>query len=223
MKITILGSCRQDSLYDHYQVTNIKNNLTYPHYSKEVIQAIEFCKGISTIPYPLTQSLFRSGILNRGPISSLSFNQEYNETDLFVIEIASRISYMYKGHWAHHILSESQYGCQDIETIEIRDLTDEEIEADLLHIKKLIAPKPMIIIGHIYTRTTGKRYELVQLLKTLCDRHSIPFFDPVEHTKEYSPNELYQKNELLSHYTSNGYSIIGKKYIEFIHMHVPII
>jgi hypothetical protein len=123
---------------------------------------------------------------------------------------------MYNGHWAHHILAESQYGCQDIETIQIRDLTDEEIEIDLLRMKELVSPKPMMIIGHIYTRTTGKRYELVQLLKRLCVKHSIPFFDPVEYTREYSPEELYQKDELLSHYTQAGHTIIGRKYIEFI-------
>jgi len=47
MKLTILGSCRQDSLYSYFDVTNIKEKLTYPHYSKEIIQAIEFCKNIS--------------------------------------------------------------------------------------------------------------------------------------------------------------------------------
>lgn len=32
--ITILGSCRQDSLYKKYKITSIKNHLSYPHYSK---------------------------------------------------------------------------------------------------------------------------------------------------------------------------------------------
>jgi len=216
MKLTILGSCRQDSLYNHYQITNIKNNLTYPHYSKEVVQVIEFCKGISTIPHLLTQSLFRSGILNKTAFHHSTFQQEYNTTDLFIIEIASRISYQYKGHYAHHILTESKYGCQDIEAITIRDLTDEEIEADLIRMKELLTPKPFIIIGHIYTRCVGKRYELVQLLQRLCEKHKIPFFNPVLQTQEYSPDELYQKEDIVAHYTPFGHSIIGKKYIEFI-------
>jgi len=65
MRITILGSCRQDSLYNYYNITNIKNNLTYPHYSKEIVQAIEFCKGKSPISHALTRSIFRSGILSK--------------------------------------------------------------------------------------------------------------------------------------------------------------
>ena len=41
--ITILGSCRQDSLYKKYKITSIKNNLSYPHYTKEVLQVIKYC------------------------------------------------------------------------------------------------------------------------------------------------------------------------------------
>jgi hypothetical protein len=59
MKLTIFGSCRQESLYSNYSATNIRNNLTYPYYTKEIVQAIGFCKGI---PYNLTKSIFRSGI-----------------------------------------------------------------------------------------------------------------------------------------------------------------
>ena len=44
--ITILGSCRQESLYKNYNITSIQKNISYPHYTKEIIQAIEYCKGI---------------------------------------------------------------------------------------------------------------------------------------------------------------------------------
>lgn len=219
MRVTILGSCRQDSLYNYYNITNIKNNLTYPHYSKEIVQAIEFCKGISTIPHTLTSSIFRSGILGRSPIYASQFTDEFNTSDFFVIEIASRISYEYKGFYAHHILTESQYGCHDRSTILIRDLTDEEIEADLLRMKELLSPKPFIIVTHICTRPSGKRYELVQLLRRLCTKHNIPLFDPCEETKEYPPDILYMKEDTLAHYTQEGHTIIGKKYNSFIHSH----
>jgi hypothetical protein len=216
MQVTILGSCRQESLYKYYNVTNIKNNLTYPHYSKEIVQAIEFCKGVSSIPHTLTTCIFRSGILGRSPIHASQFITEFNTSDLFIIEIASRISYEYKGFYAHHILTESQYGCPDISTILIRDLTDEEIEVDLLRMKELLTPRPFIVVTHICTRPSGKRYELVQLLKRLCKQHNIPLFDPCEETKEYSPDELYVKEDVLAHYTNRGHEIIGQKYHAFI-------
>ena len=49
MKITIFGSCRQQALGKYYSTTSIQESLTYPHYTKEIIQAIEYCKGISKI------------------------------------------------------------------------------------------------------------------------------------------------------------------------------
>jgi hypothetical protein len=127
MNITVFGSCRQDSLYKNFNVTNIKNNLTYPHYSKEIVQAIEFCKNISSIPPELTQYLFRSGILEKRLKYSCDFKNTFDTTDLFVVEIASRIAYDYKGFYAHHILSEEKYGFNDCANIIQRDLTDEEI------------------------------------------------------------------------------------------------
>jgi len=135
---------------------------------------------------------------------------------LFVIEIASRISYEYKGFYAHHILTEVQYDCPDISTILIRDLTDEEIEIDFLRMKELLSPKPFIVVTHICTRPSGKRYELVQLLRRLCTKHNIPLFNPYEETKEYSPEQLYVKEDVIAHYTQEGHTIIGKKYKTFI-------
>jgi len=73
MQLTILGSCRQDSLYHMFPVTPIRDSLTYPHYTKEVIQAIEFCQGVSTIPRELTRSLFRTGILSKQELDPVLF------------------------------------------------------------------------------------------------------------------------------------------------------
>ncbi len=61
--ITIFGSCRQSSLYSKYNVTNIQEDLTYPHYTKEILQAIRFCKGISSITEEQTALCFRTCIL----------------------------------------------------------------------------------------------------------------------------------------------------------------
>ena len=61
---------------------------------------------------------------------------DFKNTDLFVVEIASRISYEYKGYYAHHILSEDEFAPPDRDSIIIRDLTDFEIEEDLKAIKR---------------------------------------------------------------------------------------
>lgn len=216
MRLTVLGSCRQDSLYKLYPCTSIRNELTYPHYTKEVLQAIEFCKGVSTIRPELSQYLFRSGILEQKALYSKTFQQDFEETDLFVIEIASRISYKYANHYTHHILTEPLYGFCNRDEIVQRDLTDHEIEQDLLRIVELIRPKKLMIVSHIYTRTTGKRYELVKLLSKLCATHSIPFFDPIVQLGSFDPHRLFVKEDTLAHYTEEGHHEIGKKYNEFI-------
>jgi len=206
MKVTSLGSCRQHSLQQHFSVTQIQERLTYPHYTKEILQAIEFCKGVSIIPGPLTQSLFRTGILEQRSLDPRQFKDDFESTDVFVVEIASRLAYPYKGFYAHHILTEPQYGCH---VLEIYTQSDEEIEADLLQIRDLLAPKPCLIVSHIYTRATGSRYTLVRLLERLCSKHKIPFLDPM--TCLSPPYDLlFELDE--SHYTALGHQKIGNCY-----------
>jgi len=122
---------------------------------------------------------------------------------------------MYKGFYAHHIVTEPQYEFPDPSGVETRDLTDEEIEADLLRIKELLKSKKYMIVSHIYTRQTGKRYELVKLLERLCARHAIPFFDPVVRSG-LLPEGIYKEEALLSHYTDYGHSQIAPHYKKFI-------
>ena len=44
MNITILGSCRQHTLRNKYNITNIQKQLSYPHYTKEILEVIKYCK-----------------------------------------------------------------------------------------------------------------------------------------------------------------------------------
>jgi hypothetical protein len=216
MYITILGSCRQDSLYAYYKITPIRDFLTYPHYSKEILQAAQFCKGELSISPEHTQYLFRSGILTKQSLFPAMFRTDFETTDLFVVEIASRLFYKYGDFYAHHIITEPQYGFQDISNVVQGQLTDSEIEEDLVQLKQVLHPKPFCIVTHICTRTHGSRYELVQLLKRLCKKHRIYLFDPVAELTGYDPDVLYEKEAVLSHYTKEGHAIIGAKYNEFI-------
>ena len=49
MKITIFGSCRQDSLYSNekYEITKIQNDISFPHYTKEILELILLSKYLS--------------------------------------------------------------------------------------------------------------------------------------------------------------------------------
>ena len=216
MKVTIFGSCRQQPLLAHYAGTSIQEALTYPHYTKEIIQAIEFCKGM---PIHHTQHCFRSGILNKTPITNQAdLQREYEESDVIVVEIASRLCYEWNNLYLHHIATEDQYGFYDRNAIIQRELTDEEIEADLWRIKQLVQsgakPKKLLVASHIYTRDQGKRYNLVSLVEHLCRKYDISFISPSEYLVH--DTDVYQEESVLAHYTDKGKHLIGLVYKEKI-------
>ena len=210
MKITLFGSCRQWSIANYFDVTSIQSDLTYPHYTKEIIQAIEYCKkdGISL---ESTQYCFRTGILNKRPIdNSEHIYNEFNETDVFIIEIASRITYKYGEQYVHHILTQNEYGFCDISSIVISELSDEEIEKDICRIKELLFPKKILIVSHVYTYEYGKRYELIKLLEKLCLKYELPFFSPSDYLR--LEDNVYVDEKVLSHYTEKGISMVAPLY-----------
>jgi hypothetical protein len=211
MKVTIFGSCRQHAIYKFCDVTPIQEHLTYTHNTREMIQAIEFCKGAFASPLP-TSICFRSGILARAPPNPAPFQAAFLETDLFVLEVATRKVYTYRDTCVHHILSEEKYGFYDWQKIVSRDLTDEEIEADLVSIVKRLAPKPLLVVSHVYTKQEGKRYELVKLLRHLTTKYMIPFLDPMEELQGEDPMQLFEKEQVISHYTPYGHTQIEKVY-----------
>ena len=61
--ITILGSCRQESLYKNYNITSIQKNISYQHYTKEILEVIKFCKYGHILPED-TLTTFRTSILH---------------------------------------------------------------------------------------------------------------------------------------------------------------
>jgi hypothetical protein len=218
MNITIFGSCRQNPIRKNFAVTGIQEALTYSHYTREIIQAIQFCRGESTLTEDDTRNAFRSGILNKSCLHSSQFIGEFESTDMFVIEIASRLSYSYKEYYVHHILTEEKYGFPDADNIHIHELCDEEIEADILRIRDLLHPRPFLIASHIYTRKSGKRYDLVMLLNKLCKKHEIPFFDPSAflEAEKYQPSQVYLQEPVLVHFTPFCQGVLANKYKEII-------
>jgi len=214
INVTIFGSCRQQSIRDLYNVTSIQEELTYPHYTKEVIQAIEFCKGIRPITEEESVLCFRTCILRNKGTSYMNYLDSFNSTDIFVIEIASRLSYEYKNLFLHHIRAENNSTFKG--DITIRDLTDDEIEEDISSIVKLLHPKPVVFVSHFYTYTHGKRYMLASLLERICLKLNIPFFNPSLLLDEYSESELFESEKVLNHYTQLGHSIVSRKYKQII-------
>lgn len=216
VNVSILGSCRQTSICKYFPTTNLHEELTYPHYTKEIIQAIEYASGVKKINDIDTLYCFRKGILHRSPIQYEKVRELFNQTDIFLVEIASRKKYMYNGNYVHHILTEEKYGFPNRNDIEITNQTDEEIEEDLIRIRELLYPKPFIVISHLHTRTTGIRYQLISLLDKVCKDLDIPFMNPSYLLRNYNPTDLYEQENVLMHYTETGHHHIGMLYKEWI-------
>lgn len=212
--ITIFGSCRQDSIYTLYPVTSIKNDLSYTHYTKEIIQAIEYCKGTRK---DLDETVFFRSSLLKNRLINKNFTKEFNNTDVFIIEIASRIAYKYNNKFIHHeAYDNSAFRNQLNSEVDVYDLNDEEIEQDILKIRELIYPKKLIIVTHIATIKKGKRYDLVKLVKNICSKLDITVLDPCEVIDKKIMSRLFEQNDKQRHYTEFGHNIIKNEYQKVI-------
>jgi hypothetical protein len=212
--ITIFGSCRQQPIKEYFSVSNIQDNLNYPHYTKEILQEIRYLK-YKNIPNEFTKYCFRNGLVSNCEKEILDseydkLKEDFDKTTFFLIEIASRLSYEWNNLYMHHIAEDEQYGFHSRNNIIRKDMTDEEIEDDIIQIKNELYPKPFIIISHFSTYETGKRYELTQLLKKICEKMNIPFLNQSDIVKEHGINILVNE-PVLAHYNEEGTRIVAKK------------
>ena len=224
MKITVLGSCRQYSLRNIYNVTSIQEDISYPHYTKEILEVINFCKFGNLSPEE-TLYTFRTSILNNLPIYfSENIKNEFETSDIFILEIASKKKYKYNNTHVHHIVTENRYNQlikDEIKNnIQIIDQNKNEIEEDIIKIKELLN-KPIIIISHLVTKNVGERYNLKCWLEEICNKHSIIFIDPIKELESngYNIETLFEKENILAHYNDFGHTKIieiYKKYIDTI-------
>jgi len=223
--LTILGSCRQQPIKSIFtsshndcseecviiNTSQIQDELNYPHYTKEILQQIRYLK-YQNIPEEYTKYCFRSGLLFHNTIDDNKYNilkNQFDNTTFFLIEIASRISYKWNELYLHHIEEEDQYGFYDRNNILKYDLTDEEIEEDIIQIKNELYPKPFIIISHFATYNSGKRYELILLLENICNKLHIPFLNQTDIINKYGIH-IIQNERTLSHYTEEGKKYVGE-------------
>lgn len=207
MVATVLGSCRQSLINTRMLTTDIQEKLSYPHYSKEILQEILFLKHeVDTIvPVQDTRYVFRSQLLSSctqiiDQTLHDHLRKEFMRTDIFLVEIASRMSYLWKGYYLHHIAEEPEYSFPNRKDICIYEMLDDEIEDDLHEIQKQLHPKKFIIISHFATYQHGKRYELVKLLEKLCTQMDIPFWDQSRLIHDHG-TEILKDN---CHYTDHG-------------------
>lgn len=204
IQTTIFGSSRQASIKENFRTTTIRAEIGDTPSTKEIIQAIECCKGIIK---PDTKRCFQSGILRNKEINTSVVQEAFQRTDLFVVEIASRNVYEWNGMYVHKSLTEEKYG---VTNIQMRSLSDDEIEEDLQKIKELLEPKKILIVSHIHIRDTGERVELIELLERLCLKYDLPFLSPSDYL--HAEKDVYKKEAVLANFTKHGYDLMGRVY-----------
>lgn len=217
--ITVLGSCRQDSLYKKYNISCIRDSISYPHYTKEVLQVINYC-----LYNNITQEetyIFRTPTLTGRMLQyNPNLKNIITNSGIFFIEIASRKYYMLQDKYVHHILyDDTKYNQNTKSQITNGELTNEEMKQDILEMIDKLTKNKIIIVTHMVTRNKGSRYELAEFLEQTCNELGIKCINPVkEFTKRnWNIQELINFDEdVIAHYTEKGHSRILEVYSQYI-------
>ena len=213
MICTLFGSCRISKIHGS---NNLNRLINYTHCTKEVLQFINFLKGNLEIPYPYNISCFRTAICNNIPIHYCKeFTDNFDRTDIFIIEICSSKKYIENNYYLHHLSVDKKRHWYHktvnsiLEKSTMETQTDEEIENDILEIQRLLHPKRIIIISHYNAKKDGKllesRNKLICLLDKICKKHSIYFINPTVVLQSY--NQCVILKDDLGHYTNKGITL----------------
>jgi hypothetical protein len=214
MLVSIFGSCRQDSIAKHFKVSRVRDGLTYPHYTKEIIQAIKFVKSKGVIS-PKNYSVFRNIQMGNkiDPIEKLW--KQFNKTDLFVVEISSRISYEFNEDYYHHVIIDNTERLEiqnDNLNIVKRIQSDDEIREDMRLIKDLLAPKPVIFVTHFCSFDTGDRVNLRNLIVSEASKIKARVFDPSDLLTNYPIAKLTIKEDVINHFSEFAHEVLAGRY-----------
>jgi hypothetical protein len=223
MSITLFGTCRLDKIHNH---NNLNNLINYTHSTKEIIQFIQFLNGELTIPAPYNQFCFRTGICENKCIDySDTYNKLFVDTDIFIIEICSNKKYIHNDFYLHHLCVDKRFTSYNVNTpseildnFTIEKQSDEEIENDILEIKRLLYPKKMIIVSHYNSKQNDEyintRNNLINLLDNICKKYEIPFMNPTIALSDYSQEQVMKSD--LGHYTDFGINEFSNYANDFI-------
>lgn len=220
MDITIFGTCRLSNITSN----NLNNLITYTHCTKEVIQYIKFLKGELDIPSPYNTLCFRTAIcLNKKIEYNKVFTDIFLYSKIFIIEICSAKKYIHRDFYLQHLSVDKKSELSKNTPLDILDFTfekqsDEEIENDILEIQQLLHPRKIIIVSHYNSKCNGKylsaRNDLIQLLETICRKHSIYFINPT-----FLLDQEQSMQSDLGHYTQLGMLFFTRYLNLIIQMH----
>ena len=224
MSTVMLGSCRL-SLRG---ANDIKDDITYTHSTKEVIQLLHYLQNGENYPEPYNKLCFRSPLTQHNKTGKVDYDIKYknilDKSKIVFIEICSRKLYKHKDYhlYSLHFTEKKHRKRVDkkvLDEMNMIEQTDEEIEQDILKIIDMLSPRKIFIVTHCkyYTGdgvSLDKRDKLINLLNSICKKHNIPVINPIDAFKDYKQWQ-YLKNS--THYKPNGNRIIREYYRTFLY------
>jgi hypothetical protein len=135
-----------------------------------------------------------------------------------IVEICSAKKYVHNNFYLHHLSVDKRFGytsgtpSEILEGHTIEKQSDDEIENDILEIRKMLFPKKIVIVSHYNSKQKNEyikaRNDLILLLDRLCQKHDIPFINPTVALSMFTQEEVMTDD--LGHYTNLGYIEIAK-------------
>ena len=212
--VTVLGCCRQDSIYSRYEVTGIREGLNYTHYPREAVEVVKTLSGESGWDPEIR---FRNAQIGQVLASQEDLQRDFRRTDVFVVEAASRICYTDdKGRAYHHLIADDPKLRVRYPTVSVCELTTAEIESDLLQLSQLVAPRPMVLVSHVVTRDHGPRVQLKEEIREIARRMDVPFVEPLSGISLGERRSFVEDEVVISHLTRRGHAIAREQYREAI-------
>lgn len=245
--VNLFGTCR----IRFGKLSNgLNDRITYPHCTKEIIQFIQFLKGDISLdvecPTPIRSLLFNRSIADRRAIKhTQEFLDLFNASPFNVIEVSSRKKYVYKNYYLFHLVADKRFStwarCSPPEILNeclIQEQTEEEIEQDILTIREMLAPKPLIVVTHYYnekmlaygtSKITGEnagcmegkdininlktRLAFIYLVEKICIKHNINCINPDVAMRGYE-HAIMQPD--LGHYIAAAFLEWENRFLAFV-------
>jgi len=190
MKVALFGTCRLAGIRRHFDCTDFDDAISFVHSTKEIIQLMKFITGQIEIPEALNPFCFRTGILNRQPVAwSDRFLQQFNEADLFVIEICAMKKYLLQGYYLHHLAVDDRHDFYRktpeyiLQETVVQYQDRQEIKKDMMEMMELVHPRKILLVSHINAAIeTGGHPSLFQKVYDKADEwvmSTFPFLVPL--------------------------------------------
>ena len=221
--VTILGCCRQDSIASIFVESQIRNDLTYTHSTKEVLQTINYLNDLAFQDF--SRYSFRTAQIAGRFAKRKRLMRQWRLTDVVVVEISSLKYYLKNGIEYHHEVYDNPEGLspdciryinEDPGELIEKFMSQAELLEDLSEIVKKLGSKKIVFATNFITRTKGTRYTIHSALKNFCRERDFQYIDTHEIFNHWKIQEILIEEPILAHLSKLGHEIMANRYQQAI-------